>query len=380
MRFRVEIRDPRKAAFPAWAGPAERLRYLLRYAVLAPSRHNSQPWMFEIEGDELRVFGDWRRALKVADPHGRELVMACGAAVYNVEVAAQHYGHVTSVEVVPGGRKDGLLARLTLEERHAPSEQDEALFEAIPKRRTNRFAFDAREVPFGVVSGLVRETAAMGASLRVVERSARPAVAGLVAEGDRIQWSSARFRSELASWSRANKGRVLDGVPGYAHGLSDSASVLHRMLLRLTSGLSSEQRRDRHYALNTRALLALCTSGDTVVDWFTAGRAMQRILLLGTSQDLSASYFSQAVEVAPVRAKLREALGERGQPQLLFRLGFGGVVRPVPRRPVELILRSMSTASRQKAIVHQLEVERPEPASGAAPTPTTGRFAVATKT
>ena len=36
-------------------------RFLLQWAVLAPSRHNTQPWTFEIEGDELRVYADLSR-------------------------------------------------------------------------------------------------------------------------------------------------------------------------------------------------------------------------------------------------------------------------------------------------------------------------------
>ena len=62
-------------AFPAWGGAAEKLRFLLGWAVLAPSRHNTQPWNFEIEGDELRVYADLARALPEADPDGRQLVM-----------------------------------------------------------------------------------------------------------------------------------------------------------------------------------------------------------------------------------------------------------------------------------------------------------------
>lgn len=362
MRLPVEASPPEraadKAAFPAWAGPSERLRYLLRYAILAPSRHNAQPWLFEIEGSELRVYGDQRRALKVADPQGRELVMACGAALYNIEVAARRFGHASSIEVHAGSRRDGLLARLTLEERRPPTEDDEQLFAAIPKRHTNRLAFDAREVPFGVVTALVRETAAQGASLRVVERSVRPAVAELVAEGDKQQWSSARFRAELAAWSRSNDAGSPDGVPGYAHGLSDSASVLHRMLVRLRGG-AGDVRRGKDYALHTRALLVLCTREDSLAAWFVAGQAMQRVFLRATVGGLSASYFSQAVEVAPVREKLREALGERGFPQLLFRLGFGVPVRATPRRPVDLVLRSLKTAPRDQAIVGPLRAGEP---------------------
>ncbi len=327
MRLPVERRAPEKAAFPAWAGPAERLRYLLRYAILAPSRHNSQPWLFEIEGPELRVYGDWRRALKVADPQGRELAMACGAALFNVEVAARHYGHATSLETGSGTRKDGLLGRLRLEERRSPSPDGEALFAAI-----------------------------QGAVLRVVERSVRSEVGELVAEGDRIQWASGRFRAELASWSRSNDGATFDGMPGYAHGLSDSASFLHRMLVRLR-GRHDEAQRAKTYALHTRALLALCTRDDGPSAWFLAGQAMQRALLRATAAGMSASYFSQAVEVAPVREKLRAALGERGFPQLLFRLGFGVRVRATPRRPVDLVLRCMTSSAPDQAIMRPAEVE-----------------------
>jgi nitroreductase len=351
MRYPVEAGVAQKPAFPAWAGSAERLRFLLRYAVRAPSRYNTQPWLFEIEGSELRVYGDWRRALKVADPQGRELVMACGAALYNLEVAALHFGHATSVEVVASAdRRDGLLARLALDGRRPPTAQNEELFAAIGMRRTNRFAFDARDVPFGVVTGLVREAAYQGACLRVVDRTIRPAVSKLVAEGARQQWASARFRSELATWSRSNEPGEMDGVPGYARGLSDSASVLHRVLVRFRMGLSSEERRDRYYALNTRALLALCSHEDGPADWFVAGQAIQRVLLSAAAKGLSASFFSQTVEVPSVRTRLRDTLGELGWPQLLFRLGYGRPVRPTPRRPVDLVLRSMSSSPPYHAV------------------------------
>ena len=39
-----------EADFPAQGSPAEQLRFLLNYAVLAPSRLNTQPWLFSIEG------------------------------------------------------------------------------------------------------------------------------------------------------------------------------------------------------------------------------------------------------------------------------------------------------------------------------------------
>ena len=36
----------------------EQMQFLLRYAILAPSRHNTQPWSFHIGSDGVQVFAD----------------------------------------------------------------------------------------------------------------------------------------------------------------------------------------------------------------------------------------------------------------------------------------------------------------------------------
>ena len=48
----------REDDFPDGGTPDEQLTYLLRYAILAPSGHNSQPWLFLVRGDEIRVFSE----------------------------------------------------------------------------------------------------------------------------------------------------------------------------------------------------------------------------------------------------------------------------------------------------------------------------------
>lgn len=333
----------------ARAAPAERLRSLLSYAVLAPSRHNSQPWLFEIEGDELRIHADAARALPEADPDGRELLMACGAALVNLRLAAAHFGHATTAEVVPEHRRDGLVARLWLEERRAATPDGEALFQAIPLRRTNRLPLDGREPPEGLVTRLLREASEEGASLRPVEAPQRRAVAELVAEGDRLQWESPRFRREVAAWTRRNGTARRDGVPGYAAGLSDAAALVHPLRLRLSSPARDEAERDHRRALATKALLVLSTARDGKADWIAAGEALQRILLRAAAAGLSASYFNQPIECPGLRDRLREAVGERGLPQVLLRLGYGPLVRAPPRRPVQEVLRRMVVSARRPA-------------------------------
>ena len=74
--------------FPEGADAAEKLTFLLRYAVLAPSGHNTQPWLFRVAGDAVELYADWTQALAVVDPEDRALTISCGAALFNLRVAS----------------------------------------------------------------------------------------------------------------------------------------------------------------------------------------------------------------------------------------------------------------------------------------------------
>src|SRR5687767_980390 len=63
--------------FPADGRASAKLRFLLRYAVLAPSGHNTQPWRFVIDGDRVEVHADRAQRLEVVDPADRALTISC---------------------------------------------------------------------------------------------------------------------------------------------------------------------------------------------------------------------------------------------------------------------------------------------------------------
>jgi nitroreductase len=354
---------------PATAGAAEKLRFFLQWAVLAPSRNNTQPWQFEIAGDELRAYADTSRTLPVSDPDGRQLLMSCGAALLNLRLAAAHFGHATSLEILPGHRQDGLLARVRLEERSASTPAVEEMFRAISRRRTNRLPLDGREPPEGLVTALLREARREGVSLRPVEPHQRRVVADLIAEGDDLAWSSSRYRAELSGWVRSNRSPRRDGLPGFALGMSDAAAIVHPLVMRWRNPARAEAERDRRRALGTKALVVLSTPRDGKAEWLQAGGALQRVLLRATAAGLFASYFTQPIEAPALRRRLADAVGDPGAPQIMFRLGYGLEPRPTPRRAVEDVLRRMDRDSPRAAA---LAVRRPPVAAAplrAAPGP-----------
>ncbi|MEU6371283.1 hypothetical protein ABZ876_37820 [Streptomyces sp. NPDC046931] len=59
-------------------------------ATAAPSQHNAQPWRFRFFSDTgiLQVHADPERTLPKTDPDGRGMHLGCGAALFNLRVAA----------------------------------------------------------------------------------------------------------------------------------------------------------------------------------------------------------------------------------------------------------------------------------------------------
>lgn len=322
--------------YPLTGALKERFRAVLRFAVLAPSSHNSQPWRFRMRNGQLELLADRSRALPVVDPDDRELIISCGAALRFIRAVFTHFGQGTRVALLPERDEPDLLARIEIADPVEPTDRDHALFAAIAKRRTNRFPFEPRPVP-EVVLGRARSQAERdGAWLQTLTGDAdRTALAELIAEGDRIQLADRRFRRELAAWVHANRSATRDGMPGYALGSGDLVSQVEPLIIRTFDVGDGRAARDRQLALGSPALAVLWTEEDSVRAWLRAGQALAGFLLSLGADGVSASYLNQPIEVPELRDKVRTQLGREGAPQLILRLGYGRDCRPTPRRPVQ---------------------------------------------
>jgi nitroreductase len=322
--------------FPIDGGADQKLMYMLHYAILAPSTHNTQPWMFRLHGHEVDLIADTRRALPVVDPLNRELVISCGAALYNLRLAARYFGYECQVELLPEEDAPNLLARVSLGERCDTTAQDILLFEAIRRRHTNRLQFSEEAVSQEIINLLAEAAAEEGASLYCLQNETmREQVAELIAEADRIQWRDKQFRKELAAWITPNDAVRRDGIPGYADGVGDLKSQAEPLLVRTFDLGKGEAARDRQLAIYSPVLAVLGTPEDTRLDWLRAGEALAAVLLRARNEEVWASFLNQAIEIAETRSALSELLSTSGFPQILLRLGFGQEVKPTPRRSLQ---------------------------------------------
>jgi len=321
--------------YPLTGTPEEKFRAALRFAILAPSGHNSQPWLFRVVGNALELLADRSRALPVVDPEDRELIISCGAALRFLRATLTHFGQGTRLALFPERGQPDLLARVTLDDPVRPSDRDHDLFRAIPGRRTNRFPFEPRAVPEVVLGRARNQTEKDGAWLQTLtDESDRAALAELIAEGDQVQLADRRFRRELAAWVHSNRSASRDGMPGYAHGIGDLASAVGPLIIRTFDVGDGRAARDRQLALGSPALAVLWTEEDSPRAWLRAGQGLAGALLSLQVDGVAVSYLNQPIEIAELRDRVRTLLGREGEPQLILRLGYGRACRPTPRRGV----------------------------------------------
>jgi hypothetical protein len=327
--------------FPTQGSAADQLRFALQYAILAPSGHNTQPWLFRVENETVELYADRARALPVVDPEDRELTMSCGASLFHLRIALRHYGYRPMVEILPKLHDPDLLALVQLGDPYDATLEEQRLFRAIPRRRTNRSHFEDRPVPDSLLVDLQAAARLEGASLEIIRGEARRHdLVDLVAQGDRMQMSNKSFRRELAAWVRSNRGGNRDGIPGYGFGFADFVSVGGPFVIRTFDLGGFQAARDRELADGSPVLAVITTQADTPRDWMAGGQALARVLLRARADKVWASFLNQPIEVESLRPRLREALDTTGYPQLILRMGYGPEVRPTPRRRVAEVLMS----------------------------------------
>jgi nitroreductase len=315
----------------------ERFAVLVRHAVMAPSAHNTQPWQFQVAGHRLGLRADRTRSLAVIDPDGRQLTLACGAALLNASLTVAALGFEPVVEPFPRAADPDLLAEIRYGDACEPDDDDVRLFEAIPRRATNRGRFEARDVDDEMVETLKGAAVQEGAWFSAYRApEGKYALADLIARGDRAQFADPDFRDELAAWMRPHGADALDGIPGY--GFESTRPTASPSVLRSFDMGGARAARDHDLAAASPLLAVIGTPEDDPTSWLAAGRALQRLLLEACSHGMSASFLDQAVEVPELRGELRDLVGLGGFPQVLVRLGHGTPAARTPRRPLAEVL------------------------------------------
>ncbi|HEU5029300.1 MAG TPA: hypothetical protein VFV01_30625 [Spirillospora sp.] len=318
------------------------VRAAVEDAIRAPSVHNTQPWLFGVRGSRISVRADPDRRLDVADPQGREMLISCGAALYNLRLSLRKRGYEPAVRLLPDADRPHLLADVEAERSHeAVTRGVEAEYAQIERRHSHRGGFRPEPVPSGVVTALLRAAEQEGARvIKAVDAHVLGALAALTDAAEHVQRRTPAYATEIARWAPSPTTARKDGVQEISYPARTPRTEPHfppRDFAR-GHGWGVEPADDDGTALAGIALL-LVTAEDTPAAWLRAGQALERLLLCAAEHDLSAAHHTQALEVPELRAFVRAHFCGDAYPQMLLRVGVPvGEELATVRRPVDDVM------------------------------------------
>jgi len=321
----------RASDFPAQAGVREQLRFLLRYAILAPSSNNSQPWQFAIRGDCIRILLDERFWLRVCDPDRREMYLNAGCALENLLVAAEHFGFSHAVRYLPEASDPALIASVQFAGGGVPSpHRPPVLFDMLAVRQTSHRPHLDRAVEDHVLANLQRCCVEEDIVLRLyTDRPTRRAFCNMVVRADLLQFADPAFRRELS----ACVGQGMLGTPWLI-------SQLVRLIVRHVDIGRTQSQRDSALVLSSPVLGVLASARDDRAIQVQTGQVYERLSLAAAALGIQTQPMSQPVEIPELRDELTRLLSP---PVLLpmhpFRLGYAPAERRrTLRRPLDDVL------------------------------------------
>ncbi len=315
------------------------LRDLVHAAVLAANAHNAQPWRFALSEGMIEVHADPARHLGSFDPFRREMHQSLGCAIENLAQAARAQGFEARVEAYPAPlpppRDDTLAARVRL---HPGGQENSELFDAIPRRRTNRGAYDTT---LSVPEPVTEEMAALVEDLRLrlilLEPRRQAELGELIVQSTRWIVEDGEMSADNARWFR-----FLYCDVSSRDGLTLGANMPSRLLAAAARLFPpSDRMANKSWIGNTQTQVTTAGVLGAIVaedpheraQAIEVGRLWQRLHLLLTARGLAAQPMNQPLERADRERQLRlepradEALGEilgeeTLQPAFLFRAGY----------------------------------------------------------
>ena len=324
--WQIEARD-----FPADSALDCQLEFLLRYALLAPSRCNTQPWKFRIVPPAIEVFADRSRWLRIADPQQQELYMSVGCALENLLITAGRFGF--GYEVIyfpdPGFLDHVATVGLTAEGRPA-SHHPTSLFKSITVRHTSHGKHDGRTVSdrhFHLLQSCCVEP---GIHLYLTsDATVREAIDKLVMRGNIARFADPDYRKELAHW-----------IGQGAFGNSWLIAKLGELAYSHIDLGRTEARKGSELLASSPACGVISSDDDGRTSQVQAGQVFQRVALMAASMGVWTQPMSHIIEIPALRDELAEVISVPGVvPQHPFRFGFGEAEgQHTPRRPLADLL------------------------------------------
>ena len=308
---------------------------ILYLASLAPSGHNTQPWVVRILEPKHWVIGsDKKRWLPAVDPENREMLLGIGAFLENMVLAAGTFGYSIDVKIIAKNRTDADIADIRLRK----DKVQEFPVEKIKKRRTVRSNFLDQEIKGDDLKYITKhDTRPCLVQIQSPHSSYFPnnspqgkyLQAGTI-EANRAQAFRDPAQEELANWIRwSNKeakqyrngltpeSMEIKGIAGFfVRSFYDRQSVLKKSFRDQTVDVAAKQ------VKTCGGWLVVTSSDSSIPALIEHGRVFQNMLLKIRDKMIAIHPMTQMLEEKPWKDQVAKELGVTGEVQWILRISY----------------------------------------------------------
>ncbi len=311
--------------FPYEGTVSEKLIFLLKYAALAPSAHNTQPWFYKFKDNTLQLHADNHRHLSVSDPTKRQFFLSLGAALENIVLAADGYGYTAVVSKV---LHKGHIANISLSRGAEPTPKH---LSAIKRRHTNRFRFHNNPIHESEIRALTKASFGKIKVYPITDPAQIAELAKITGTATRDIMSPKAFRSELAIWIRHNWTQQPDGMPGFVQNIPGPISLLAPYIVPRVKIGKQQAKSDAQLIQSAPLLVVIASPLDNPSDWIDAGRTFENLAVSATVLGLNVGAITAPIENDVAVELIQRNLNITTRPVAFMR--FGMAARQGSRSP-----------------------------------------------
>ena len=345
-------------AYAPWNFPGgeERPEYIaVGAAILAANPHNTQPWLFRITPERIDLYADMSKSLGAMDGLHREMTIGLGCALENLVWAAAAAGRRAEVTLTPDDADPTWVASVALT---PATPEPSALYEAIPRRHTNRGRYMNAAPPAELEGALRERVFEPEVHLTfLVEDTERAAFRSGTIDATKAIINDREMNHDSHVWYRHTKeelDRNRDGLTLDATGAGATLRALGKVVGRPTADEAGQHwldaTRDAHTTGSAFCLLST-PDRDSRREQLLCGRAYQRLHLWATTVGLAMHPLNQMAErqdreqllgLEPRFTNLLHGLigSDQMGAQMLFRVGYPwDDALTSPRRPIDWVTR-----------------------------------------
>lgn len=313
----------------------QKLQFFARYAVLAPSGHNTQPWKLRSKGSSLILSVNRDHYLPI-DGSGLQSVepyVSLGSFIEVFVLAARGFGYELSVEAFVS---DDNVAELSIGKK-LPAEPK--LLDAITNRVSNRNHYQQKQLDKNVVTDFLG-TEFSGVNTVVVNKADDISyIAGQTELAISSIMSNPVYRRELSNWVRINQTHKFDGMPGFTHGFGSLKSFVSKIAVRYAPGGGPQAVKSAELIRQSGALIIVCIENNKTQSFINSGRVYSRICVDAQAAGLATSALGASVLDGVTRDNIKKYFKISSRPVYLLRLGKATVkATHSPRWPANKVI------------------------------------------